>query len=231
MSCIKPPKALLWKSKLYRMGGHCMAAYKQHMNISWGWRWSVVISWEDYTWPGVRTNQYCSPCGVQSGVILWGEPRPSPTSICPGDMRFPWHTGMIANPFHQHSQGQSQAPQWVKLQYLEVSSKQDFPLCLYLSNVIIHHIHQRCLCIKPYPLTVQQVFWVKPSNVGLQLFMSLLNKQLTEMTEKKRTSWRSSFRLILHVVILSHTVTFLWAVIKLGLEPLLSVAPILSSWQ
>lgn len=33
---------------------------------------SVVISWEDYTWPGVSWEQYCYPSGVQRGVTLWG---------------------------------------------------------------------------------------------------------------------------------------------------------------
>ena len=47
---------------------------------------SAVISWEDYMWPGVSTEQYCYPSGVQSGVTLWGEPGPLSTSIGPR-----WH--------------------------------------------------------------------------------------------------------------------------------------------
>lgn len=73
--------------------------------IPWWRRGCVVIFWEDYTWPVVSSEQYCYPSAVQSGVTLWGEPRPLSTSIGPGDINFLWHADMIANLLHRYSEG------------------------------------------------------------------------------------------------------------------------------
>lgn len=84
--------------------GHCILS---HCNASIpGWRrGSLVISWEDYTWPVVSSEQYCFPSGVQSRVTPRGEPRPLSTSIGPGDINFLWHADMIANLLHGYSEG------------------------------------------------------------------------------------------------------------------------------
>lgn len=138
--------------------GHCIPSYwEQTMSIPWWWRGSVVISWEDYTWPGVSSEQYCYPSEVQWGVTLWGEPRPLSTTIGPGDINFPWQADMIANLLHWHSEGTGPKPQQAELRqdcsFFVIRHQIPCPescqssLCIYVNHVNSETLSQICFVL------------------------------------------------------------------------------------